>query len=398
MPACPDPPADARLPMAACRLPTADRPAQESPVKPDRAQFLLAVSLALIAGAAVPRSAAAQPRAPGTDTADPARVAPGGLRTDTHALEELAPGVFFASGTGKLNVASNALVVVNAEDVLVVDSHITPDAARALLDSVARLTDKPLRYLVNSHFHFDHVHGNQAFPEGIEIIGHEVTRERLLGDVLREPTYLTIGGERAVARQITALEARARAASGAERTALEAQLAMQRRHLGALAEVRPTPPNLTLTEKLTLHRGGREIRILHLGRGHTGGDLVVHLPAERIAFTGDLFYGGAPYLGDGYPQELVDTLELLKSLDAEVLVGGHGPPIRDRAVIDRAQAYLRSYWSQVSRFHEQGLSVEEATDRLDLSGYERWAAFQLGNPEVLGLEVARMYYLLSGGD
>jgi glyoxylase-like metal-dependent hydrolase (beta-lactamase superfamily II) len=348
---------------------------------------------------------AEDPQSDGTAAAETAQAAPrlveadGTLRSETHVFEELAPGVYFASGTGIVNVASNALVVVNDEDVLVVDSHITPDAARTLLESVRALTDRPLRYLVNSHFHFDHAHGNQAFPEGIEIIGHEFTREKLLGEVLAEPTAQTIGGPASVERQIAAIEAQLAAATetGA-RAGLEAQLAMQRRHLGAIAEVRPTPPNLTLTDKLTLFRGGREIQLLHLGRGHTGGDVVVYLPAEKIAFTGDLFYGGAPYLGDSYPQDFVTTLEALKALDAAVLVGGHGPPVRDRAVLDLAQQYLRAYWDQVAGFHARGLSVEDAVSRLDLSGYERWAAFQLGNPEVLRLEVTRIYHLLDGGD
>ena len=119
--------------------------------------------------------------------------ATGALKSGTHVFEEIASGVYFATGTGKVNVGSNAMVVVNEDDVLLVDSHITADAARELIASVAAITDKPIRYLVNSHFHFDHAHGNQEFPEGVEIIGHEYTRERLLGDVLNEPTYSVIG-------------------------------------------------------------------------------------------------------------------------------------------------------------------------------------------------------------
>ncbi|HUP25521.1 MAG TPA: hypothetical protein VNB06_21595 [Thermoanaerobaculia bacterium] len=112
---------------------------------------------------------------------------------------------------------------------------------------------------------------------------------------------------------------------------------------------------------------------------------------------GDLFYGGAPYLGDGYPQDYVATLEALKALDVDVLVGGHGPPVRGRAVLDQAQQYIRTYWDQVTGFHARGLSLDEALQQLDLSGFERWALFQLGNPEVLRLEVSRMYHVLDGG-
>jgi glyoxylase-like metal-dependent hydrolase (beta-lactamase superfamily II) len=289
------------------------------------------------------------------------------------------------------------MVVVNEEDILIVDSHITPDAANALLDSVRSLSDKPVRYLVNTHFHFDHAHGNQVFREGVEIIGHEYTRERLQGDVLGEPVYRILGSPEAEEAVLADLEEQLNAAADDEaRSDLDAQIAMLRRHITALGEVEPTPPNLTLVKKITLFRGAREIQLHHLGRGHTGGDVVVFLPAEKVAFTGDLFFDGAPYLGDAYPEDFVETLERLKGLDFEVIVPGHGSLVRDRPLIDFAQEYLRTYWGQVSRLHAQGLSVEEAVAKLDLSEYEDWATFQLSRPEVLGLEVRRMYRLLEG--
>ncbi len=325
---------------------------------------------------------------------------PSATSSESHVLEEIAPGVYFASasGTGKVNLASNAMVVVNADDVLVVDSHITPDAARGLIEAVRSVSEKPIRFLVNSHYHFDHAHGNQAFPPEIAIIGHEYTRDKLLGDPLSEATYQTIGSPQYESVVIAALEARVGEAADAEsKASLEAQLQTLRRHVAALSEVDPTPPNVTLDSKMSLFRGDREIRIIHLGRGHTGGDLVVLLPKERIVFTGDLFYDGAPYLGDSFPAEFVDTLDRLKELDFDVAVPGHGPLVRDRSKIDRNQEYLRSYWRQVSQAHAEGLTAEQAADRLDLTGYEQFAAFQLGRREVLMLEVNRMYHLLSGG-
>ena len=76
---------------------------------------------------------------------------PTSVETATHRFEEVAPGVYFAVGTGSLFVQSNSLVIVNDEDTIIVDSHVTPVAPRALLASVAELTDKPVRYLVNTH-------------------------------------------------------------------------------------------------------------------------------------------------------------------------------------------------------------------------------------------------------
>ena len=114
------------------------------------------------------------------------------VESETHRFVEVAKGVWHVSGNGKIHTMSNAMVLGGEFDTLVVDSHVTPSAARTLLDSLLVITDKPVRYLVNSHYHFDHAHGNQSFPSGIEIIGHEFTRAKLsgnLGNVLDESTF-----------------------------------------------------------------------------------------------------------------------------------------------------------------------------------------------------------------
>ena len=314
------------------------------------------------------------------------------IQTDTHIFEKIADDVYFATAAGTVHLVSNSLVVINEDDVLVVDSHITADAARELLSSIKTLTEKPVRYLVNSHFHFDHAHGNQAFPEGVDIIGHEYTRSKLTGDPLSEPTYQVIGSPQVQSQQLAVLDEQIKAAADTDAaSSLRAQKAMLERHIVALDEVEPTPPNVTFTDRLSIFRGSREIQLFHPGRGHTGGDVLVYLPKERVLFTGDLLYPWAPYLGDAFADEFPDTLEHLKELDIAVIAGGHGPLIKDTSIIDLAQSYLRSYWDQVSKFHSQGLTVAETLEALDLSDYEDFAVFQLNTPGVLELEVGRMY-------
>ena len=114
------------------------------------------------------------------------------VESDSHRFTEIAEDVWHVVGTGTVFTMSNAMVLVGARDVLVVDSHVTPAAAEALLASLSVITDKPVRYQVNSHYHFDHAHGDQAFPESVEIIGHRFTRAKLageLGNVLEENTF-----------------------------------------------------------------------------------------------------------------------------------------------------------------------------------------------------------------
>ena len=119
------------------------------------------------------------------------------------------------------------------------------------------------------------------------------------------------------------------------------------------------PPNVTFTDKMVIHKGGREVQVHFLGRGHTGGDTMVFLPAERIVFTGD-FFEGRPgggmlsYLGDSFIDEWPASLERLKALEFDVIVPGHGAPLRERKQIDDFQSYLRDFWRQATALRAQG--------------------------------------------
>jgi glyoxylase-like metal-dependent hydrolase (beta-lactamase superfamily II) len=311
----------------------------------------------------------------------------------THRFREIAPGVHFATGTGAVNLVSNALVIVNDDHVVVVDSHVTPDAGRALADAVATLTDAPIRYLVNTHFHFDHAHGNAGFPATTTVIGHEVTGERLRRDVTKEPIFAAVGTPEAAAFQVAEAEAALAAAAPEARPALEGQVAMLRRHLAAVQALEIRPPDLTFDGRLVLREGGREIQLLFLGRGHTGGDVVVWLPAERVVFTGDLLQPGAPYLGDGYPDEWGRTLDAVAALPFEWVAPGHGEPFRDRAVIDEAKRFLADFTAEARALRAEGLDVREAAARLELDGWEEYAGWMRALPAVMEIQVQRVWDL-----
>ena len=290
------------------------------------------------------------------------------IETPTHNFLKLADGVYQAVGTGSIHVMSNALVLVGDDDVLVVDSHVTPAAARALLTAIKTLSDKPVRHLINSHYHFDHAHGNQAFPEGIDIIGHEYTREKLLGNVLEENTYRSFSS--AVPGQIADLKALAAQEDDPKLKAeFEEQLHVQEDYLEALGEIVPTPPNMTLDKKMTLYQGDREIQLHFFGRAHTGGDVVVFLPKERLVFTGDLIYTTLSYMGDGFVGEWPDTLEGLKALDFDIMLPGHGGPVQGKDRIDYFQAFLRDLWQRVGALKRQELSVQQTAERVDMTGH-----------------------------
>ena len=324
-------------------------------------------------------------------------------------FEEVVPGVYHARGSGSLSVGSHGAVIVNEEDVLLVESHISPAAAYAVVEEIEALTDKPVRYVVNTHYHFDHAHGNQIYPDDVHVVGHEVTREMLeSGASLGRSYELFVGG---LPDQIAGLEGAldelqgsvdeaedeaAREEAAEQLARLESRLAYMRNYAAGQDGLMPTGPNTTLSERLTLFRGDREIRILFFGRGHTGGDVVVHLPQERVIVTGDLLVPGLPYMGDGYLAEWVETLEHVKALDFDWVLPGHGQPFQDRERITHLQDYMRDLQARAAELHAQGMSYEEAAAQIDMTDHAEHYP-QITGPGVSAVAVLRVFELLDGG-
>ena len=322
------------------------------------------------------------------------------VESETHQFVEVAKGVWHVSGNGKIHTMSNAMVLVGEFDTLVVDSHVTPSAARTLLDSLSVITDKPVRYLVNSHYHFDHAHGNQSFPAGIEIIGHEFTRAKLsgaAGSVLDEATFRSYSDP--VPSLVASLGEQVASESDlAKKAELEERLRVQTEYMNAIDEVVPTPPNITLADKMTLFQvvpeGSREIQLLHFGRAHTGGDVVIYLPKEKVVFTGDMMLPGLAYMGDGYVDEWPDALEALKGLDFDTWLPGHGPVMRSKVPISNFQDYLRDLWIKSDELYRLGIEWHDAAEQIDMTNHAR-NYFQIRGPGVDPRAIRRIFELLN---
>jgi cyclase len=322
---------------------------------------------------------------------------PAGAPTKAYRFERIANGVHFATGTGLMTTMSNSMVIENSDHVMLVDTSVTPAAARALVAQIKEeLTPKPIKYVFNSHYHFDHAHGNQIFGDDVEIVGHEYIRKMHLTNVLKQRTNRAF--TEVLPKQIDEMKQRiAKTADAKERAQLETALRVTEAHAKAVQEVAPKPPNVTFTDVMTLHKGGREVQVHFLGRGHTGGDTMVFLPAERIVFTGDFFEGSPTtgilsYFGDAFIDEWVDSLERLKALDFEIIVPGHGAPFKDRQQITDFQNYIRDLWQQASALRLQGATVEQAIEKVDLSKFTARYGARSARPDPRA--VIRAYELL----
>lgn len=279
---------------------------------------------------------------------------------------EVAPGVHVAIARGVPYYVANSAVIAGEGGVLLVDSSAGPGEARVLRAAIRTITDLPVRYIVDTHFHFDHALGHAAFPEAVTI-GHAATRAGLeLGR--RQPTLAAnIEG---MAVRVSELRAKAAAETDAEtRAALLADSASADAYGKELAALVPMPSQLTFTDRLTLWLGSREVRILHLGRGHTAGDTVVWLPAERVMCTGDLYNGYIGYMGDAYVEEWPATLDRLAGLDFRTIIPGHGKPFEGKDGIAPVQACLRDLWRQAEQLKRKGVAAADAAASIDLRAH-----------------------------
>ena len=294
------------------------------------------------------------------------------LTGKAYKFEKITEGVYYATASGSLVTGSNNVAIIGSRDVLVVDTGTTPAAARAFIDDLKLVTTKPVRYVVNTHFHYDHTDGNQVYAGKADIIAHDYVKQAIQTlDVLHREPYRTSQLVN-IPRRIDDLKRQiAGAKDAASRQMLEQQLKVTQEGFEQLKEIKPTPPSVTYSTKKVLDLGGREVQLLFLGRGHTNGDTVVFLPKEKIVATGDLMESQIAYMGDAQFAEWVTTLDALKTLDFETDLPGHGMPFRGKELITAFQGYLRDLMKQGADLRKQGVSAEAAAQRVDLTAYQR---------------------------
>ena len=316
-----------------------------------------------------------------------------------HRMTKITDAIYRADAPGTPGINATSWVFINETDVLVTDSEGSPASARSLLEGVKSITDKPLKYLVDTHFHIDHAYGNSALPPTVQIIGHDFSRKMLLGPEARQGVTFKnftdpMPGRIASLRMQMAAEADAQ-----KKAALQQQLSAAEATLAVYSGNFPLQaPNLTVSSAMSVWSGSKEFRMLWLGRAHTAGDLVVYVPSERAVASGDiLFKATVGWQGDAFPNDHPATLDGLKKLDIDLVLPGHGDHIQGRAAIDTAiasmQNYLREEWRQTSAAKSRGASPDDAVKQIDLSKFSE--AYGQGVTPSLAA-VRRMYEIIDG--
>jgi glyoxylase-like metal-dependent hydrolase (beta-lactamase superfamily II) len=289
-------------------------------------------------------------------------------------LTKLAEGVYVSVVSPDSNAVSNSGVVVLGRSVLVFDTHFTPEAGQALHSKIQTVSSKPVRFLVNSHFHSDHTHGNQAFPRVHTIIastnGRRDIQQKDMPSMSR--TVATAQSQLERLRKDAAAEKDA-----GQREALLRQAAARKSFLDQLSRLKILPPTMTFDESLVIQDGTREVRLLFLGIAHTEGDIVLLLPAEKIAFVGDLFFNSAfPSCQDANLLSWMKTLEEVLKLDAESFVPGHGQ-VGNKQDVRAFLNYLEDLRSMVEPAVTRGDSLEQLLRETSIP--EKYSSYRFPN-------------------
>jgi glyoxylase-like metal-dependent hydrolase (beta-lactamase superfamily II) len=250
-----------------------------------------------------------------------------------------------------------------ADGVMVVDTHSKPTAARVIVEHLRGMTTKPVRYVVNTHFHWDHWHGNEVYPAAYpqaEIVTNDITREAMLRKGLKRIQDHV----RQVPAEIAQLEsALAAATTDEQRAKHEAELRLARAYLAEVSALKPALPTVAFERTMKLYRRDREIQLLYLGRAHTEGDVFVYLPKEKVVITGDAVIGWTPFMGDGYPEDWVGTLDRLAQLDFTHLIMGHGE-VAGRDWLRTFRGYVHDMVEAVREEVARGATLAEVQQRV----------------------------------
>jgi cyclase len=286
---------------------------------------------------------------------------------------QIASGIYqFISPEVAGNVDGNSVAVVNERDVLVFDTTLLPATALKVLTELRKITPKPVRYAANSHWHPDHAGGNEmyakAFPD-LEIIATENTRRFMENTAAVYVKTLEFESGQAVQEINKALQS-GKTSDGKplapeSREHLQSELRLLDQFLSEFKATHATLPTLTFGDTLTLYHGGREFRFLHLV-GHTGGDMALFLPAEKMLLAGDLLAYPVPYCADSHPTAWIASLETLSRLDARTIVPGHGEAQHDQTYLRLVLDSLRAIESQVHAALRRGLTLQETQKVVNL--------------------------------
>jgi glyoxylase-like metal-dependent hydrolase (beta-lactamase superfamily II) len=239
------------------------------------------------------------------------------------AAHQLAEGVYAAIAVDGGSAISNSGIIDLGGQVVIFDTFLTLQAARDLRSFVEESFGRPPQIIINSHYHNDHIWGNQIFLPEAQVISSSKTRTLITTEGAEEYQFYTANST----KRFESFQSQFNATDDEQQ---KQQFLMWLGYYGGLVETLPflnvTLPGITFTDKLELHGSKRKAELITFEDAHTGSDTILYLPQEGIVFMSDLLFVGChPYLAEGNPQQLLKALQEVSQTGAKCFVPGHGP-------------------------------------------------------------------------
>ncbi len=302
-------------------------------------------------------------------------------RDSSARMERIADGVYAIIHDAATEnwPHGNTGVIVGTDGVLVIDSNYLPVRATQDIALIRRVTQLPVRYLVNTHWHGDHMHGNGAYRDafpGIAIIGPQASayfiamnQEKLPKGALAPNSFNRTTLARLEATLASGKDSTGRALTADERARLTRNVVRRRVELEELAKVKVVPPNVQFERELTVDLGNRRVEVRDRGPANSPNDVTIYLPAERVLFTGDILVHPLPYAFGVWPLPWIDVLRELEALPVSALVPGHGPVMADHGYTRLVRETLDAMRSRVDSLFRQGLNMAQAPPVVDMRDF-----------------------------
>ncbi|HZZ93416.1 MAG TPA: MBL fold metallo-hydrolase [Usitatibacter sp.] len=309
-----------------------------------------------------------------------AQAAPESTPAYPFAFEEVDAGAgvhVFIDTPGHAIVSGNSVVIEGARGLVVVDTGQHPRLTRMMIERIRAITAKPVLYVVNTHWHNDHVAGNAlyagAYP-GARFVAHSFTAAMLEQEIA---PYAHGGCTRFLERESAPLRAMVDSGKSADGKAIPAARLAR---LGEVvvdadaggAECREFDfrgADIAFDERVTLKLGDRDVQVLFLGRANTAGDAIVYLPEARMVITGDVLVHPFPFATQSYIHEWAAVLRRIEAMDADVIIPGHGPVMRDKQYLHLVGDLMESIDAQARKAWRPGMALEDLRAHVDLAGY-----------------------------
>ena len=296
-------------------------------------------------------------------------------------VERLAEGVYAVirrEPMGLIN-ESNSMLIIGDEDVIVVDAQSSVARTQETLVALRKITSKPVRTVINTHWHDDHVFGNGVYRDSfpaVQIIAHRASAEDLAATGLNSRAELDANrdGTRGFLQDLVS---KGQSFAGGPLSDEE-----RASHLAAADLVAdygrtpqgylPQPPTTLVEDSLILRQGNRVIRVLYLGRGHSRGDLVVFLPAERVVAAGDLVMFPIQFVGTtSFPADFAESVDKLITFQPARIVPGHGRVLEGTDHARLISRMLHSLTGQVRTARARGETLEQVRKSVNLEEFSR---------------------------